>query len=119
MKKNVSFVFDKPLHGRVLAQEFFDVLLMAAAFDQKVSLYFMADGVFSLLKNQVPEMLDMKNNSPLLEALAIYDVDNLYIEKESMDDRGIQNEQLILALEVLSQSAMNNKMAISDHVFSF
>jgi tRNA 2-thiouridine synthesizing protein C len=119
VKKSLSFVFDKPLHGNVLAQEFLDVLLMAAAFDQNVSLFFTGDGVYALLKDQNPGVLEMKNNTPLFDALEIYDVDDVCVEQQSLDERGLKVEQLVCDLTSLSRLEMNKKIRATDHVFSF
>jgi len=58
MIKHLVFIIDKPLHGNVKAQEFLDSILMAAAFDQRVDVVFVGDGVFAMLDNQQPEKLD-------------------------------------------------------------
>ena len=119
MKKQLAFIFRAPVHGNVKAQEFLDMLMMAAAFDQKVSVVFIEDGAYALLKNQLPEAIENKNVSTVMQALAVYDVNDLYIDESSMEQRAISADQLLLAAERLSREQISQKISSADHVFSF
>lgn len=81
-------------YGTIYALESLEVVLIAAAFDQDVSLVFADDGVYQLMKGQSTEEIGMKNFSPTYSALGDYDIKNIYIEKESLDERGLTLEDL-------------------------
>ena len=56
---------------------------------------FVGDGVFQLKKGQDTSESDMKNFSPAYKALGDYDVNKLYVEKESLEERGLSEEDLM------------------------
>ena len=78
--KTLFFIINKGLQGSVCGQEFLDIILMAAAFDQKVVVLFEGDGVNALLKNQQPECLNLKNMMPVLDTLPVYDINDVIVE---------------------------------------
>jgi len=64
-------------YGTIYALESLEVVLIAASFDQDVSLVFMDDGVYPLVKGQKTAGIEMKNFSPTFRALEDYDVNKL------------------------------------------
>ena len=60
-----------------------------------MSLAFLDDGVYQLMKGQNTSGIGMKNFSPTYRALGDYDVKKLYVEKESLDERGLKPEDLM------------------------
>jgi len=92
--KKFMFVNRKAPYGTVYALESLEVVLISAAFDQDVSLVFVDDGVYQLKKNQSTDGIGMKNFSPTYNALGDYDINKIYIEEESMKERGLTLEDL-------------------------
>ena len=76
-------------HGTIYALEGLEAVLIGAAFDQDVSMAFIGDGVFQLKKGQDTTDSDIKNYSPTYRALGDYDVNQLYVERESLEKRGL------------------------------
>ncbi len=76
-------------HGSIYAQEGLEVALIGAAFDQDVSMAFIDDGVFQIKNGQDTSATGMKNFSPAWRALGDYDITRLYVEKESLEARGL------------------------------
>ncbi len=93
--KKFMFVNTKAPYGTVYALESLEVVLISAAFDQDVSLAFCDDGVFQITKNQNTEASGMKNFSPAYKALGDYDINKLYVEKESLEERGLTLDNLM------------------------
>ncbi len=92
--KKFMYVNRKSPYGTIYALESLEVVLITAAFDQDVSLAFLDDGVYQLTKNQKTEGIGMKNFSPTFAALGDYDIKKIYIEKESLDERGLDISDL-------------------------
>lgn len=92
--KKFMYMNRKAPYGTIYALESLEVVLIAAAFDQDVSLVFADDGVYQLMKGQSTEEIGMKNFSPTYSALGDYDIKKIYIEKESLDERGLSLEDL-------------------------
>jgi tRNA 2-thiouridine synthesizing protein C len=117
--KKFMFVNRKAPYGTIYALEGLEVVLISAAFDQDVSLAFLDDGVYQLMKGQHTKALDVKNFSPTYRALEGYDIEKLFVERESLAARGLSEENLIVPVEVLSREEMGKLMEEQDVVISF
>ena len=117
--KKFMFVNRKAPYGTIYALESLEVVLIAATFDQDVSLVFLDDGVYELAKGQDTAGIGIKNHSKTYRALDGYDVEKLYVERESMQARGLSEDDLIVDVEVLSSAEMAALMAEQDVVLSF
>ena len=92
--KKFMYMNRKAPYGTIYALESLEVVLIAAAFDQDVSLVFADDGVYQLMKGQDTDDIGMKNFSPTYSALGDYDIKKIYIEKESLEERGLSLNDL-------------------------
>ena len=117
--KKFMFVNRTAPHGTVYALESLEVVLITAAFDQDVSLVFIDDGVWQLKKGQQTKGIETKNFSPTYRALEGYDVEKLYVERESLAARGLTEDDLLVDVNVLSSSELGTLMAEQDVVLSF
>ncbi len=117
--KKFMYVNRRAPYGTVYALESLEVVLIGAAFDQDVSLLFMDDGVFQLKKDQATEEIGMKNFSRTYRALEMYDVEKLFVSQESMDERGLTADDLLVDVEVMSNAALAELMDDQDVIFSF
>ncbi len=95
VRKKLLFVNRKVPYGTIYALEALEVVLISAAFEQDVSLAFLDDGVYQLMQGQNTPGIGMKNFSPTYKALGDYDVKKLYVEKESLDERGLKPADLM------------------------
>jgi tRNA 2-thiouridine synthesizing protein C len=93
--KKFLYVNRKAPHGSVYALESLEVVLIGAAFEQDVSLAFIDDGVYQLMQNQDTSGIGSKNFSPTFKALGDYDVSKIYVDRESMEMRGLSKDDLM------------------------
>jgi tRNA 2-thiouridine synthesizing protein C len=93
--KKFMYLNRKAPYGTVYALESLEVVLIAAAFEQDVSLAFIDDGVYQIVDNQKTDGIGMKNFSSTYRALGDYDINKLYVSKESLDERGLSEEDLM------------------------
>jgi len=117
--KKFMFVNRKAPYGTVYALEALEVVLISAAFDQDVSMVFIDDGVYELVKGQQTKGIDMKKFSPAYRALEGYDIEKLYVDKESLKARGLTTERLLVPVEVLNPAQLAELMDQQDVVISF
>lgn len=113
------FVNRRAPYGTIYAQESLEVVLIAAALEQDVSILFLDDAVFQLVKDQDTGAIGLKNFSRTFRALEGYDVEKLYVEQESLDERGITAEDLLLEVEIVSRAQASDLMEEQDVLFSF
>jgi tRNA 2-thiouridine synthesizing protein C len=119
VKKKFLFVNRKAPYGTIYALESLEVVLICAAFEQDVSLAFLDDGVYEIAKGQDTKKAEMKNFSPTYRALEGYDIEKLFVEKESLDARGLTEKDLLVPVQVLSAADMSKLMDSHDVVLSF
>jgi tRNA 2-thiouridine synthesizing protein C len=116
--KSYLFVLRKPAHSGAYVQEMLDTILTTAAFDQKVSILLLDDGVFQLKIGQHPEKIGMKDTAAIFNALEIYDVNNIYTEVESMQERGLKPGDLCLPVQEFYRKDIAGLMKRFDVVFA-
>ena len=117
--KRFLYVNRKAPYGTIYALESLEVVLIGAAFEQDVSLAFVGDGVFQLVKGQNTKGVEMKNFSPTYRALEDYDVTKLYVEAEALRERGLTVDDLVVPVEAGSADRMAEIMENQDVVLSF
>jgi tRNA 2-thiouridine synthesizing protein C len=117
--KKFMYVNRKAPHGTVYALESLEVVLIGAAFEQDVSVVFMDDGVFEIVKGQDTTGIQTKNFSNTYKALEMYDVEKLYVAKESLEQRGLTEEDLIVDVEVKTAAELGALMEEQDVLLSF
>jgi tRNA 2-thiouridine synthesizing protein C len=119
--------------GTIYAWESLEVVLIGAAFDQEVSLLFVDDGVFQLVKGADTSESDMKNFTPTYRTLGDYGVRHMFVDKASLEARGLTQDDLIEVawedweteeevdniVEVVESTQAAQLLADSDVVFSF
>lgn len=116
--KRFMYVNRRAPYGTIYALECLEVVLVAAAFDQEVSVVFVDDGVCELMKKQDTTDIGMKNFSKTYGALDDYDVEKIYVEKESLDARGLTADDLVIPVEVIAADDLRQIMSQQDVVIS-
>ncbi len=131
--KKFMYLNRRPPYGTIYAWESLEVVLIGAAFEQDVSLAFLDDGVYQIMKGQDTGEVDMKNFSPTYSALGDYEVTKLYVEKESLEERGLSIDDLMHltwedededwaekdSIQVVTRAELAKLMDEQDVVFSF
>lgn len=120
MNKKILVISRRPPYGTSLAREALDVALAASVYDQDIGILFMDDGVFQLLTNQTPDAITQKNLASTLPALSLYGIDNVYAHKESLEERNLVNNDLILRdIKILTSDEIQKLLIQQDHLLSF
>ena len=117
--KKFMFMNRKAPYGTIYALESLEVVLITATFDQDVSLVFMDDGVYELVKGQQTKGIGIKNFSPSYRALEGYDIEKLYVDQASLEQRGLTVADLLVPVEVLDKQGLSELMQQQDVILSF
>ena len=131
--KKMLYINRNAPYGTVYALEGLEVVLIGAAFEQDVSMAFIDDGVYQILKGQDTSDSEMKNFSPTYKALGDYEVTKLYVEQESLEARGLTVDDLMPlvwededddwaekpSIVVMSRKELAGVMAEQDVLFNF
>ena len=116
--KKYLFVLRSALFSGVHVQESLDVVLTAAAFDQHVSVLLLDDGVFQLKKGQRLHNTGFKDISAIYKAFEIYDIHNIYVEVESLQERGLKPGDLCLPVHECYRKDIGRLMKAYDRVIA-
>ena len=88
-------------------------------FAQDVSVFFIEDGVLQLLASQTPTTIDAKAYYKTFKALEFYDIENIYVCRQSLIQRGIESAQLCIPVTLIELHDLSTLLASQQHVMSF
>lgn len=126
-RKKIMFINRRGPYGSVYAQEGLEIALVGAAFEQETSLALIDDGVFLLRRGQDTAGIHMKQFTAAYRALGDYGVHRIYVERESLQARGMSGEDLMVVpagdedrdperdlVEVMSSAELSDVIARQD-----
>ena len=105
-------------YNGIKIQEVLDQVLITAAFDQQVSLLLLDDAVYHLLKNQQSERIACKDISAIYRSLQLYDIEDIYIEQDSLCCRGLTQDELVIPVTLLNRQEVATTIKTFDFVLS-
>ena len=114
--KKIMHVMRQAPHGTIYTYEGLEMILIMAAYEQDISVVFIDDGVYALKKGQDTEGIEVKGFAKTFGALEGYDVENLYVDRVSLEERGLSENDLVVDVEVLNSAEIGKMMAIQDVV---
>jgi tRNA 2-thiouridine synthesizing protein C len=106
-------------YGSSNGQESLDMALAMSNFAQDVSVFFIEDGVLQLLVSQNATTIDAKAYFKTFPALEFYDIENIYVCKKSLIQRGLQASQLCIPVTLIELDDLSILLAKQQHVMSF
>ncbi len=117
--RRIVFLNRRAPHGSIHAQEALEVVLVGAAFDQRVRLVFMDDGVYQLKRGQDTRALGVKDFARAFRALELYEPERVVVEEASLSLRGLSGEDLMIDAEILDSEEIARLLDDSDTILSF
>ena len=78
--------------------------MTVAAFDQAVSLLLLDKAVFYLKKHQQIDSTGLKDTAAIIKALPLYNIQEIYVEKESLSEMGLNADSLDEAVIQMSRN---------------
>jgi len=117
--KKIMHVLRHAPHGTIYSYEGLEMILIMAAYEQDLSVVFIGDGVYAIKKNQDTAGIGIKGFAKTFMALDGYDVEKLYVDRVSLEERGLSEADLLVDVEVLDSSEigalMNGQDVIIHH----
>ncbi len=118
MAIKILFILRKPPYSGAYAQESLDVAMTLAAFDQDVALLLLDDAVFQVKSGQQLLAATFKNLAAIYQALPIYDINDLYVETESLNERGLTLANLCIPVVQVSRTNVGEFCKQFDVIYS-
>lgn len=120
LMNRIAFIFTSSPHGSHSGREGLDALLATAALNQQVAVFFIGDGIFQILPAQQPQHIMSRDYIASFGILPVYDVEQIYVCADSLQDRGISEAtSWVLPVTLLSYQAISQRLADFDRVFTF
>ncbi|TLU88647.1 MAG: sulfurtransferase complex subunit TusC [Chlorobium sp.] len=114
--KKILHVMRHAPHGTVYTYEGLEMILMMAAYEQDLTVVFIGDGVYALKKEQDTTDIGVKGYARTFAALGDYDVEKLYVDRISLEERGLTEEDLEVGVEILDSETIGRLMKEQDVV---
>jgi tRNA 2-thiouridine synthesizing protein C len=117
-RKTILFILQRAPYGDSTTRETLDAALAAAAFEQNVQLLFTGDGVWNLLPEQDASSIASKDTAKMLQALSYYDIEAVFSDDISLQERGLSIDNLAIAVKNITDDTMKNLVRTADCVIA-
>ena len=115
----IMFVNRNAPHGSIYAWEGLEVILIFGAYENELGAAYVDDGVFCLKKGQDTSAIGIKGFLQTLPVLEDYGCEKIYVDKESMEKRGLTTDDFAIPVEVVDSAALGKIMAEQDVLLPF
>ena len=117
MKSVLVRMSKSPLNGLISGEQL-ETAMVAAAFEQEVSILFIGDGVFNLLPAKETNEVTGYNIEKMLLALPTFEVNDLFICERSLEQRQIGVSHLPKNAKVITFEDQRRLIKTTDVVLS-
>lgn len=118
-QKIISILNTSAPFGQPNAKDALDIALIMGTYEQKTHLFFQGDGVWQLIPKQTPESIQVKDFLKTFSAFEFYDLENIFVCKQSLVERNLPESFHIENVQVLENNAFANKLSQSDIILRF
>ncbi|TGZ99772.1 sulfurtransferase complex subunit TusC [Rodentibacter pneumotropicus] len=117
----IAFLFRSAPHGTSSAREGLDALLAATAFcdEDDIGAFFIDDGVLNLLNGQQPERLLQKDFIRTFKLLDLYNIEQRFICRDSLEKFGIVEDNLIVSAKKIDRTLLFAKLNQAEKLLTF
>ncbi|MFK8048857.1 MAG: sulfurtransferase complex subunit TusC [Halioglobus sp.] len=117
--KSTLVVIRHSPYGSSLARSSLDTILAFAAFDQPISVLFLAEGVLQLMSGQDGKAIDTKTLSKQIGSLPLYGLETYYADEESLKRYALTVDELPPEVCSIGKEKIRDLVAEHNHVLSF
>lgn len=119
MGDTVAVLMRRAPYGSVYTAEGFRSMMGIGVFEMDISVVFVDDGVYALVKNQDPAALDMKPLGDGFPMLSDFGVTKFYVHDQSLKERGLTVGDLVMEVEILDDTGVARLLESSGVVLPF
>ena len=106
----IAFIFRQAPYGHASGREGLDAMLATSAYTESLAAFIMDDGVYQLIQQQQSAAILAKDHSAMFKLCELYDIENIYVSAESLAERDITFDQLLIPVKVLTQEAFYSQL---------
>ena len=119
MSKTIAIVNTQPPFGHETAKEAMDLALIFGSYEQDTHLYFKGQGVLQLVHYQDPSKLLVKDFLKTFSAFEFYDLENIYVCLESLQELGMSEDFHIEGVQMLNKTDFEHSVKQHNNVLVF
>lgn len=119
MESRIAMLMRKSPYGTVYPAEGFRAMMGIAVFEMDLCVVFLDDGVYTLLKGQCPEDIDMKSLGVGFTTLPDVGITEFYVHDESLKERGLTAEDLVMDVSVVDGTEISRILGDCSAVLPF
>ncbi|QUJ67204.1 sulfurtransferase complex subunit TusC [Photobacterium sp. GJ3] len=116
---SIGFVFRTVPHGQNSGREGLDAVLATSAYSEALQLFFIGDGVWQLVKGQQSDAILSREYSAAFKMLSLYDIEEIFVCGESLDQRGLNEDDLLIDAERLTPVSLQTKLHRCQKLLSY
>jgi len=109
----------KAPYGSVYTAEGFRSMMGLGVFEMDISVIFVDDGVYALVKGQNPASLDMKPLGEGFQMLPDFGVTKFYVHDQSLSERGLTPDDLVIGVELVDDAGIAHELESCEIVLPF
>ena len=117
-RKRILFLLTSTRFGGAAGHETLDAAMIAAAFEQHVSILLTGEAVWQLLDAQIGAAVDAKALAPGLAALPMYEINDVYADAETVQRLNLPTDAFCVPVTLLSAPEQADLIRAQDVVFS-
>lgn len=119
--KSIAFIFSHAPYGISHSHEGLETILSfsSSSINNKISLFFIKDGILHLIKKQYPDKIFLKNYIKTFESLSFFNIHKYFICLDSLKERGFKKNDCLLNKKFLDKSVILNIKKISKKLNAF
>ncbi len=112
-------IFTQPPLTASVPKEALDLALVNSTFEQRTGLIFLGAGVLQLQPAQQPDILSLKGTQAMLQALALYDIDQVFVEEQALLDYNLTTAGLLLPAVSCNAPQLQQFVTLSRNIMTF
>jgi len=116
--EGILLVFRHAPYGNALAREGLEAALACGAMGAKTSVLYINEGVWQLLEPQNSGAIDCKNQAAMASALPLYDVENIWVDEDSLKQRNLSSADINAGI-IIGTARVQELLATSKSILSF
>ena len=117
-KATISLIARRAPYGSGAARQTLDIAFAVAVFERPLNYIFIGDGVYQLLSEQDPKAIASKPHGAALETLELFGIEEVYVHRDSLFQRGITDDELVCKVELIDDRTLKQLVAESSHVIN-
>lgn len=115
----LTYLFRSAPHTSSAGREGIDALLAASAYCEDISVVFSGDGVYQLLHGQQTADILSKDYAPMMKLFDLYDIEQVYVCKASLSERGLAQADLVVEAQMLTPLELSAQLHRAGKVLTF